>query len=364
MSAQPTIISPIPAASPRSIWTGEPEKSAPDTLDASTLRTFGLHTETSLDKLCASYSKKQFVAEGLIARGSLNLVAGDSGLGKSSLLYQLGLCVAAGIPWLGVPTTKGRVVYLDFENGELQSQRLRNSLMRHLGILECGDNFLTHYGDSTLNLEKLIPAVRPSLVIVDTLRAYCPEFEEKNSVAGRLLKNLRSVTRDTGTAIVLIHHTKKPGEHGVPSLEDTPPLPWLNQASGARALVNQTDFRLGIDLAKPRRTGNAGVAVCSEEIALVLRGNRRVFGEWGPIHLARCFDDEGEPVGYRRISGSELLPPDQQRIYDSLSPTFTFTEAEQIYGHKGQPTSNFLKKCERLEIVQRLPKGYAKVNPQ
>ena len=86
-----------------------------------------------------------------------------------------------------------------------------------------------------------------------------------------------------------------------------------------------------------------------------------MFGEYGPVYVARCFDEEGEPIGYRKISGAELLPADQQRIYDSRR-TFTFTEAERAYGHKGQPTQNFLKKCMRLEIVRKLSRGYEKVN--
>jgi AAA domain len=360
MNVLPKVLSSFPSPS-RSIWAGERDNSAvvDDELDDSKLRALGLHTSSSVDRLCASYSKKQFVADGLIARGSLNFVAGDSGLGKSPLFYQLGLCVAAGIPWLGVPTTKGRVIYLDFENGELQSQRLRNSLIRHLGLTECPGNFLTHYGDSTVSLEMLIAEARPSLVVVDTLRAYRPDFEKDNTTAGTIIKNLRSAIRDT--AILFIHHTKKPGEHGVPSLEDTPPLQWLNQACGARAMVNQTDFRLGIDLAKPRRSASAEAIVAQDDVALVLRGQRRVFGEFGPIYVARCFDEEGEPIGYKKISGVELLPVDQQQIYDSLSPTFSFSEAQRIYGKSASSVDNFLKKCVRLDIARKLPKGYEKV---
>jgi AAA domain len=364
MSAQPTTIIPpiIAPADPRSIWTGEYDESVPDGLNPSTLRAFGLHTASSLNQLCASYANKQFVVDKLIARESLNFAAGDSGLGKSPLFYQLGLCVAAGIPWLGLPTTKGTVIYVDFENGELQSQGLRDSLLRHLGLEHCPDNFLMHYGGSELDLIRLIRAVKPSLVIVDTLRAYRPDFEEKNSIAGSILKEFRSVIHQSGTAILWIHHTKKPGEHGVPSLEDTPPLQWLNQASGARAMVNQMDFRLGIDLAKPRRSASSEATVAHDDVALVLRGQRRLFGEFGPIYVSRCFDEEGEPIGYKNISGVELLPADQQRIYDQLPPVFTFSEAQHIYGKKSASSAdNFLKKCVRLEIVRKLPKGYEKV---
>jgi len=48
---------------------------------------------------------------------SVNILVGDSGLGKSPLVYQLGISVATGVPFLGRETRKGRVVIADNENG-------------------------------------------------------------------------------------------------------------------------------------------------------------------------------------------------------------------------------------------------------
>jgi hypothetical protein len=310
---------------------------------------------------------REFVVEGLISRHSLNLAAGDSGLRKSPLFYQLGLSVASGLPWLGIPTVKGTVIYIDLENGERQSQRIRNNLVGFLGLKECPGNFLTHYGGHGLHIERLVNEVRPSLVIVDTLRAYRPDFEQDNTQAGKLLREFRLVAHDCGTAFQFIHHVKKPGEHGVPALEDTPSPQWLNQACGARALVNQTDFRLGIDCAvgASRRVLGTKHPRIAEETAIVLRGHVRVRGEFGPIFLARCFDEEGQPIGYRKLSGVELLcNADQERAYATLKDSFTFKEAKLAYERQDQATSDFLEKCIRLDILCRRAKGhYEKKSP-
>jgi len=324
------------------------------------LRELQLHTPDSVDDLCAKDRKKGFVVEGLIPRGSLNLAAGDSGLGKSPLFYQLGLCVAAGVPWLGVPTVKGRVIYIDLENGVHQSQQIRNNLVKFLGLEECPSDFLSHYGGYNLHVPRLVDEVRPSLVIVDTLRAYKPDFEQDNTQAGKLLKDFRSLAHDCDVAFQFIHHVRKPGEHGVPALEDTLAPQWLIQACGARALINQTDFRLGIDCAvgTGRRFLGMKHPSIAEETAIVLRGHVRVRGEFGPILLARCFDEEGQPIGYRKLTGVELLcNTDQQQAFAKLPGSFTFKEAKLIYGRRDQATSDFLEKCIRLDILSRKGKG-------
>jgi hypothetical protein len=66
---------------------------------AETLQQLGIHTPESLDVLCANEAKKEFIVEGLLAAGAVGILVGDSGIGKSPLLYQLALCVAAGIPF-------------------------------------------------------------------------------------------------------------------------------------------------------------------------------------------------------------------------------------------------------------------------
>jgi len=331
------------------------------------LEGLGLVTPTSLDKMCAGAARTRWVVKHLIARGSLNIAVGDSGLGKSPLLYQLGLCVAAGIPWLGIPTTKGIVVYVDFENAELNSQGLRNALVKHLGMETCPANFLTHFGGQ-FDLNSIVRKVWPVLLIIDSLRSYKPEVEEKNALAAAFLQDLRKLARETSTAFLFVHHTRKHHEQDLGALEDATALEWLNRACGARALINQTDFRLGLD----RKIGavSGGTLGVSEEMPLVMRGHRRIAGGFGQIHLSRVLDGaSGEELGYRKIAGLDMLSAEQRQVFDLLPDTFTFKEARVTYNgiaKKGeQAISDFLRKCIALDLLEQpVARGpYKKLKP-
>jgi hypothetical protein len=323
---------------------------------AATLHQLGIHTSETLDSLCVLEGRKPYVVESLICTGAIGLVVGDSGLGKSPLIYQLALCVAAGIPWLGMRTSEGPVVYLDCENGPLDSQALRDSLLQHLGLPKCPNSFFSCYNVSDINpLAPILKAIKPVLVIIDTLRSFDPNAEENNTKAGRFIRSLRGLCQEYKTSFLIIHHTKKPQQSGglFPSanleVADSS-LQWLNQACGARALVNQTDFRVGIDQASQ---ANA---------SLVVRGHVRVRGEFGPFFLTRAFDDDEQPIGYRRLSGVEFLINDQQAAFNKLPLAFTFKVAKTEYGRKDQATVDFLKKCIQLGIVKKVERGkYEKV---
>ena len=323
---------------------------------ATAFQQLGIHTPDMLDALCAQEGQKPFVVDGLISAGSICLIVGDSGLGKSPLIYQLGLCVAAGIPWLGMRTQKGKVLYLDYENGLEVSKSLRNSILQHLQLQECPENFLCSQGVHNINaLTQAVETTKPTLVVIDTLRSLDPSVEADNPKAGAFLKWLRKLSQQHRVSFVLIHHIKKQDKKGFldarANLETDSPLQWLNLACGARALVNQSDVRIGVDRSsKP----NA---------CLVVRGHVRINGEVGPFYLERAFDDDEQPIGYKRLSGVELLDnKDQQAAFDKLPPAFSFKEAKTNYGRHDQPTADFLSKCQRVGILRKPAKGrYEKV---
>jgi hypothetical protein len=321
-----------------------------------TLRQLGIYTSDALDSLCAQEGQKPFVVEGLISTGSIGIVVGDSGLGKSPLIYHLGLCVAAGIPWLDMRTRQGKVLYLDYENGALGSQALRDSCMQHLQLQMCPENFLYSQDVLSLNdLTRAIETLKPMMVVIDTLRSLDPSVEENNTKAGTFFKSLRKLCQQYRVSFLLIHHIRKQEKKGFldacANLEIDPPLQWLNIACGARALVNQSDVRIGVD-----RSSN-------ENVSLIIRGHVRIAGEVGPFYLERVFNDDEQPIGYRRLEGVAFLnSKDQQDAFNKLPQAFTFKEAKAVYGRQDQATVDFLTKCERLGILRKPGRGrYEKV---
>ena len=66
---------------------------------------------------------RRFRVEGLLPEGWPTLAWGDSGQGKSYMGMALGQCVAVGVPFLGLETVKGHVLYADWELDETEQTR-------------------------------------------------------------------------------------------------------------------------------------------------------------------------------------------------------------------------------------------------
>lgn len=254
-------------------------------------------------------------------------------------------------------TRRGTVLYLDHENGSLGSKALRDSVMRFLQLQKCPENFFcTQDVTDIVKLETAVITIKPDLVVIDTTRSFDPSAEENNFKAGAFLNKLRKLCREYRVSFLLIHHIKKQDKKGFfdsrANLETDPPLQWLNLACGARALVNQTDVRLGVD-----RPSNPNAC-------LVVAGHIRVSGELNPFYLERVFDEDEKPIGYQVLSGVEFLGnKEQQEKFDKLPQSFTFKEAKVVYGRQSQATVDFLEKCQRIGLLRKLGKGqYEKVS--
>jgi hypothetical protein len=209
------------------------------------------------------------------------------------------------------------------------------------------------YSRRSIVIEEVCRELKPALVVIDSLRSHDPNFESTEQ-AGASMGQLRSAAYKHGVAIVAIHHIRKPSPEGVPALdrEDTVLMQWLNQAAGHRSIINQSDTRIAADLPSTGRGGE-----------LVLRWHRRLYGERGPLYVERVSDDDGNAIGYRRLSGPKLLGnPDQQAAYENLPNEFSFTVARRIYGRTDDPTRKFLLKCETVGLTEQVGRGaYRKI---
>jgi hypothetical protein len=305
-------------------------------------------TLDQLERLCRE-EPIAYLVEGLLPAADVHIAVGDSGLGKTPWAYQLGLCVATGRPFLGHNVRRGRVLYFDLENGRDDILELSHSICKHLRIEKFPPDFLVlHDNGKAPTLQKAIADFNPALVIVDTLRAFHPEVEHKNSDTGRFLGDLRNTARAQNCAILLLHHIRKQREDDIKPLEDTPALQWLEEAAGARALINQTNTRIAFD-----RPGRAG-----DDAAFVMKYFIKLKGESGPFYLERVCNDDGDPIGYRSIVGVHLLGnPEQEQAFDRLPQEFTFKEAKRAYGRSDDPTRKWLIKCIAVNLVRQVGRG-------
>ena len=312
---------------------------------------FNIRTLAQLRARAAELAETASLIDGIIHRGSLDILVGDSGLGKSPLLYQAAICVAEGIPFLGRKTTPERVLYLECETGIRLDEKICSALARHVGASADPQNLLLwNMNDCTSawTLEGLVAEIRPAWVIMDPFKAFFPNFEKESSSAIEVYRQLRRLKQKFGCTITGIHHIRKPGDgEPVAHLDrGSDPKPWFLQARGAREIINGVDCRIGLDI-----PSNCDPA------QRVLRG----YGHGGDVIpsqlLETVLDADGEPLGFSPIIGVSMLPPEQQDAFLRLPLLFHFHQAMTVYGKKNQATADFLDKCIGAGLVRKVQRG-------
>ena len=330
---------------------------------------WAIYAPRDLKQLCKEQDCSSFLIEGLIPKRTISIVAGDSGIGKSPLLYQAAICVAAGVPFLGRHISQGRVLYLDFENGFGDVNELVSRLSRHLRLTEEPENLLTwNYNNaapkwSASRLAEMIRDVRPVWVLIDSLSGFAPECEEKASNVTHVFQGFRGSIAECETAITFVHHLKKPSvkpQEAPPPLEENP-RQWFLQVRGSGNLINGCDVRIGVAMSVKAKHGE-DLDGRSHDVALVIGGYGRVRGKIVPTFVGRALDEDDEALGYYEMAGVSLLfNAEQEKAYRTLSDAFRFKDAQRLYGKGAQATTDFLKKCIGVGILRKDGREYRKV---
>jgi len=156
-----------------------------------------------------------WLLQDLIACGDVVLCSGGSGLGKSWLTMGLSVAVADGHKaYLGQDVLKhGPVLYVDEENPEdviyhrLKKLGLQNkSKVRYLW-----NNALRLDRNPDELLDEALE-FRPVLIVLDSLtRIHNGEENDAGTMSPLLNDAIRPLARETGAAVVLIHHHDKAG---------------------------------------------------------------------------------------------------------------------------------------------------------
>jgi hypothetical protein len=232
---------------------------------------------------------------------------------------------------------------------------MRDALVSFLGLSKPPDDFLL-VTEPQVSLERLLEEVKPRLVVIDSVRAHRPDVTEKNKAAAEWLKELRRLSRKYNCAFVLVHHLRKPGENSFRYLgEETRVVEWLLEMEGPRTFVNQTDVRVAV------ADGDDNPA------ALKVKWSRRVHGD-SPLALVERVFEQGEPAGYRPLTGRDFLSTQQQQALDKLpnDAEWSFKEAKLALGEalavpeasaKPAPdnrTNEFLQKSRHHRLIERL----------
>jgi len=198
-----------------------------------------------LDLLSMSKSNPpllDFILPGLL-RGTVGLITGPGGVGKSFLTFQLALSVSSA-HFFSVhsdydtqqqQTQQRRVLWLTAEDSEeilhhrlhsiismlsarkqMSTTALDVALDRIALIPTSGTDFsLVDFEGKTTDrmqdLHKLIQKEKPQLIFIDTLRRFHDSDENDNGRMSSVLKHFEALAKWYSCAVVLVHHENKSG---------------------------------------------------------------------------------------------------------------------------------------------------------
>ena len=159
-----------------------------------------------------------WLVEGLLVKGSLAVLGGDAGSGKTWVAQHLAQCVAAGLPLFGqFPCAQGPVLIWDEESTRPMLDRRIQKLHTGLGLdgAELPISLLLGLGlrlDDELSFGKLravLAKVRPVLVTGDSLVRMHSKDENSATEMAQVFERARALAREFGFVFLFTHHSRK-----------------------------------------------------------------------------------------------------------------------------------------------------------
>jgi hypothetical protein len=236
----------------------------------------------------------RFIVPDWLPEGEVTLLAGHGGIGKSQVALLLLACIALGLPWCGVPTSRKRCAYFSFEDSERALHWRLAAICAHLCVdLNALDGWLDVYdgtdSDSVMFEQRphgartrapykwMVTTVRESGAEVLALDGAADVFaanENSRSEVKAFVRALRAAVPHTGAALLISHVDKATAQsNGETSQGYSGSTAWHNSVRSRWFLFQ----------------GNAQGAVTLElKKANYARGGRRVGLRWdaeAKLHL-------------------------------------------------------------------------------
>jgi hypothetical protein len=307
-------------------------------------------------------TRRTYVVDPIIPTGKSTLLVGDSGIGKTPFLYQLGLCVAGGRTFLNMPVKQGPVLYIDAETSLEHSTEYQKKLTTYLGFPPEAELPFYISGrwhglgqDEVLTkVEGFVALVRPVLVMFDCVRVLWENAEKDNAQARAMWKFHEHLQGKFGCATVAVHHLRKPPLDPKTGRElgaklQLEPREWLRNSAGTGALLNTCESRVGVALYKGRSDRNK---------TIVLGGFAKSDGDYEPLVAERVPGDDGKPVGYvvNVEALREQLPEEMRQLLEALPEAFRNKDAVRLGATMSMSETKVNNTLPKLMAAQRVMK--------
>ncbi len=162
----------------------------------------------------ANWPKLEWMVDGLFHVGSLVMVWGASGAGKTAWLLDLITCIAMGCDWAGRSVQSNHVLFCAMEGAQGFRDRVQaitdhyqfNAGWAIRTVFESVDLTDVRYVHGLAHLANMYSI---KLIVIDTLAAALAGKVDENSnqqMAG-IIDNAKLLTQLTGATVLLTHHT-------------------------------------------------------------------------------------------------------------------------------------------------------------
>jgi len=168
-------------------------------------------------------ASKSWLVHNMLGCGEVSAFYGAPGCGKGVLIEDMGLHIAAGLPWHSRAVTRGTVVYIALERKKLVERRAIAFRKKHglddLPFAIVGGVYDFRLAATAEQIVEIYRAVEREtgedvvLVIVDTLsRALCGGDENSPKDMGAIVTTTATVQERIGAHVLWVHHMPHEGD--------------------------------------------------------------------------------------------------------------------------------------------------------
>lgn len=173
-------------------------------------------------------SEVSWLWEGYIAQGTVSILGGPAGAGKSTFTAALEVAIAAGKPFLGADTLRGEVWHLDYDtDARLQGPwyakcaaglGVEAEALKRIRYLEPSEPSQGLDLNRLDELEQSVLVQPPALLVIDAwTSAFFYADSKKAEHVAEVMGRLRQIAAH-GPAVLILDHTPKPVQ-GLTALE-------------------------------------------------------------------------------------------------------------------------------------------------
>lgn len=173
------------------------------------------------DLLSGPDTPPKLIVSGLLCDSDVGAIVGGPKTRKSFFVLQLSLSVAAGIPFLGLPTGRGRVRIYDNELRVNDLRRRLRSMMKAMGLdpSTAKEIEIVPLRGELADLKRIrddCDSSELALIVIDALYKTLPKGTDENSNSDmtRTFLLLDSIAERAQCGVLIVHHTSKGSQAG------------------------------------------------------------------------------------------------------------------------------------------------------